>query len=347
MVFFIAFFGAAVGGFLSLILNLVYSKSFKRAWIIPALTALFTASAAVIDETYGFFAILGLFGLLVLLFLGGFFYRILSDIKEKIAEAKRKNVSNFKIFLWLAFSSLLLVTAFAIFSFGPIAIFGLFFLIMLASWLAPSTQGTFFKLQQILPTSKIRSLAMGLVEIKGNVVAKQQIKAPLSKKNCIGYYYTEHRISRDSEGKKQYRLISAEENYQPFEIRDETGSVTVIPDGLTLVSFSPSAERESGDRSYTEYTLFGGEEMMLIGAAAEKGHQVVIEKDTTKNILAISPFTKVSQWNKNRPLVQSALTFCGVAAFIIAIILSLPYTFDGHTLTLMFNHSPLLSWLIR
>ena len=39
------------------------------------------------------------------------------------------------------------------------------------------------------PTSKIRSVAMGLVEIKGSVVAKDTLKTPFSNQDCIYYEY--------------------------------------------------------------------------------------------------------------------------------------------------------------
>ncbi|MFV0549913.1 MAG: hypothetical protein ACK5M5_14535, partial [Limnobaculum xujianqingii] len=154
-----------------------------------------------------------------------------------------------------------------------------------------------------------------------------------------------HAVSRDSEGDTHYRLIATAEEYLPFEITDDTGTVSVVPDGLELVSFSPSAEQEYGGRSYTEYALFNNDKMMLIGAANEQDNRVVIVKDRVKNILAISPVTKVSMWNKSRPLVNTALVFCGTTAFLIAIILTIPYSFDGHTLTLNFWQSPFFSWL--
>lgn len=347
MIFFMALFGAALGGFATVILNATYKSGIKPFWIIPALGALLVGCAASINEQYGFFFIFGLFGLNIVLFLIRFIWEFLSNIKKTIEYEKRKNTSNIGIFLKFLFSFLAIAAALILFAFGPAAIFGIIFLGLIVSKLLPSTKGTFFKLQQILPTSKIRSLAMGLVEVEGHVVAKEQIESPLSKTSCIGYRYTIESVSRDSEGKKSYHFISTDEEHMPFEISDDTGSVTVIPEELTLVSFPVFYEDESSSRRKREYVLLDNQEMMLIGAAATKDNQVVIQKDITKNILAISPVTKVAQWNKNLPLINSLLTFTGVAALLIAIILSVPYTFDGQTLTLMFNQSPFLSWFLK
>lgn len=347
MIFFMAIFGAALGGFTTVILNSLYKFGIKPFWIIPILTASLGCVMGSIDEQYGFFSIVGLFGLNILLFLLRFFYEFLSDIKETIKDEKRKNTSNVKIFLKFLFSFLFIISGFILLAFGPVAIFGVIFLILIVSKFLPSTKGTFFKLQQILPTSKIRSLAMGLVEVEGKVVAKEQIESPLSKTPCIGYRYTIDSVSRDSDGKRSYHQLSADEEYRPFEISDNTGTVTVIPDGLTLVSFSVFYEDESSSRRKREYVLLDGQEMMLIGAATAKDDRVVIAKDITKNILAISPVTQVAQWNKSLPLINSLLAFTGTAALLIAIILSVPYTFDGHTLTLMFNQSPFFSWLLK
>lgn len=345
MALFIAFFAAAIGGFITLVLRLLYNLSSLPVWIVPLIAAIAAGSAFTVDDQYGFYTLIGLFILTAVLFITAFFYQFFSGLKERFIEEQQKSQSTPKTILKFVASGLLLLIFYGALVYGPIAFVGLFLLIFIISWLKPTTKGQFFKLQQILPTSKIRSLAMGLVEVEGKVSSSKQVTAPLSKEKCIAYYYTVHEVSRDSDGDKHYRLISTSEEYLPFEITDDTGTVSVVPDGLELVSFSPSAEQEYGGRSYTEYALFNNDKMMLIGAASELDNRVVIVKDRVKNILAISPVTKVSMWNKSRPLVNTALVFCGTTAFLIAIILTIPYSFDGHTLTLNFWQSPFFSWL--
>lgn len=87
------------------------------------------------------------------------------------------------------------------------------------------------------PTSKIRSMAMGLVEIHGNVSGKQFIKSPFSQSECVFYKYRieEYRkhTSTDSKGRTSTRYswdtIASGERRVPFFAKDDTGEVYVKP----------------------------------------------------------------------------------------------------------------------
>ncbi|PHM38470.1 hypothetical protein [Xenorhabdus innexi] len=238
----------------------------------------------------------------------------------------------------------------SIVSFGFFAVFFATALILL--WREKTPKKNFFKLQKILPTSKIGSMAMGLVEVQGKAIAEKQRlgTAPLSKKKCIAYLYTEHKKTKDREGKTYYKIIADKTYCAPFKIQDETGSVAVMTKDLSLVSLPPTHKYEKNNIRYEERAIFNHDTIMLIGAAAEKnisgkGNQIVIQKDIENNILAASPVESVADWNKRHPLVKSALTFAFSAVFLIAIILTIPYEYHDRTLTIMFNKSPLFSWL--
>jgi len=78
------------------------------------------------------------------------------------------------------------------------------------------------------PTSKVRSIAMGLVEVYGKVILynEKSCISPFSKKKCIYYKYTieEYRSSGKS---SRWVLVEKEDNAAPFYLQDETGSVFV------------------------------------------------------------------------------------------------------------------------
>ena len=85
------------------------------------------------------------------------------------------------------------------------------------------------------PRSKIRSMAMGIVEIHGSVEADQLIKSPFSKTDCVYYKFEilEYRKSSSSKGKKstyEWRKVSSGERWVPFFAVDETGKALVEPD---------------------------------------------------------------------------------------------------------------------
>ena len=80
------------------------------------------------------------------------------------------------------------------------------------------------------PTSKIRSIAMGLVEILGEVVLaeKQILKSPLSNKDCVYYRFKieEYRSSGDS---IIWVTIKKGDKGINFYLKDDTGSVLIDP----------------------------------------------------------------------------------------------------------------------
>lgn len=77
------------------------------------------------------------------------------------------------------------------------------------------------------PTAKIRSMAMGLVELNGTVEPRSLVTAPFSGRTCVfwqvevavkGKYNSWHRVHQASSG-------------QPFFLRDDTGLALVYPQG--------------------------------------------------------------------------------------------------------------------
>ncbi|PKK84171.1 MAG: hypothetical protein CVT49_05070 [candidate division Zixibacteria bacterium HGW-Zixibacteria-1] len=96
-----------------------------------------------------------------------------------------------------------------------------------------------YRLIRDIPRSKIRSMAMGLVEIHGNVKAEQMIKTPFSNSDCVYFKYEikeyKQRTSRDSKGRTrtthEWVMIASGDRRIPFFAEDDTGSVYVDPDG--------------------------------------------------------------------------------------------------------------------
>ena len=81
------------------------------------------------------------------------------------------------------------------------------------------------------PTSKIRSLAMGPVEIYGKVqAANPLIKAPFSGKDCVYYLFTAEKLVQTKNSSK-WVLVKRGEGNTYFYMQDETGFVLVDPKG--------------------------------------------------------------------------------------------------------------------
>ncbi|NOT35440.1 MAG: hypothetical protein HOP12_14945 [Candidatus Eisenbacteria bacterium] len=78
------------------------------------------------------------------------------------------------------------------------------------------------------PTVKIRSMAMGLVEVQGKVECRSAIQAPFSAKPCV-YWQVDISVKgkRDS-----WSTVHRNRSGNPFYLRDDTGVAMVYPKGL-------------------------------------------------------------------------------------------------------------------
>jgi len=104
------------------------------------------------------------------------------------------------------------------------------------------------------PTSRIRSLAMGLVEVQGRAVRRYALVAPMTQGACVWYRLRKYR--RDN--RNNWTLTSqSDSNHVSFALDDGSGRVVVDPAGATI-------------KVKTEQTGFPGEST-LIGAAVDGG----------------------------------------------------------------------------
>ena len=76
------------------------------------------------------------------------------------------------------------------------------------------------------PTSKIRSMAMGLVEVNGVAVPRSGAEAPFSGKPCVYW-----KVDVSTRSRNGWAVIHRETSSQPFYLRDDTGLALVFPNG--------------------------------------------------------------------------------------------------------------------
>lgn len=231
--------------------------------------------------------------------------------------------------LWQILMKVMLVLLFmSIPLLGVLGIF-LFFVVLIITVMLPDSESRFIKLQATLPTSKIRSLAMGLVELQGKVVARERLQAPLSRRPCIGYYYCVHRETRDKDGKKSWRLVSQEQRCNDFTFEDDTGKVQVSGESLDLHLLEKSKETFSGWERYREYRLDAGGNYLLIGQAVRRGKNVVIVRDKLRRVFGLAPVGNLVRRSKLNGLLRTGGVYAAAIALIIALILTLPIKSSG------------------
>lgn len=262
------------------------------------------------------FLFISIFVVFILLLITGIGARIFLTIKDLFTEKSRKPA--FRKIVGF-FASLLFIVLFLYA--GPFSFFILFVFIFVTFIFSNKNQ--FNKLQEILPTSKIRSMAMGLVEVQGNVKAIDLFTTPINSKQCIGYKYTIESISIDKDGDKSYTTIHNESKCKHFFIEDQSGRVEVSPEKLELIMFPIDERYSNSSKRYTQYVLYEDEEVLLIGKATLENNIPIIRHEGIKNVFGVAPAVAVNRWNRLKPMRSAILMYVIAFAFLVSCILLL------------------------
>ncbi len=188
--------------------------------------------------------------------------------------------------------------------------------------LLPNSRKRFLRIQASLPTSKIKSVAMGLVEIQGKLIMKEPLISPVAREECIGYYYTIEDVTKDKEGKNSYSTIHKETQCNVFQMQDDTGIIEIHPEGIELIFIKETNVSYNGQKRYKETLLKSGQEMLLVGAADSRNGEAFIRKDTGHQLLGITTASGISVWNKYQPLLRSFVLTCIIILILMILILS-------------------------
>ncbi|QPN91381.1 hypothetical protein IM703_02495 [Proteus vulgaris] len=251
--------------------------------------------------------------------------------------------SKFSALINTVFISLLLLSlSFSLFI--DQRLFFLSFVLMFVYQIVKRTpEKRFLRFQKILATSKIRSLAIGLVEIEGKITAGKILSSRLGQKECYGYFYYEYDISTDKEGKKSYHQTLCEKKIHNFTMSDDTGSIQVLAEDTPFVhlGIKPHQDLEYNNKRFKEYILGSNTTYLLIGHAESINGEVVITRKAPHYLLGLSPQDYVVSWNKARPFRRNATTIVIIALFVILSILVIPMDYQNGILTLYFNNTSL------
>jgi hypothetical protein len=143
-----------------------------------------------------------------------------------------------------------------------------------------------------IPRSRIRSVAMGAVEINGLVASENVLATPYSKSPCV-YCQSELETYSESEDSDSDKLggwekIPGPSFKVPFWVKDETGKIMVDPEGAEFKisdreigmldkdgspynaddSVSENYSPKPGDRRYVEQFLAPNDTVFILGTAA-------------------------------------------------------------------------------
>ena len=85
------------------------------------------------------------------------------------------------------------------------------------------------RLVEDIPTSTIRGLAMGLVEITGKAVSRTSLTSPLNQQVCVFYKYLVERYEKRGKSSRWVKIAGGDSSAVPFVVKDNTGSILIYP----------------------------------------------------------------------------------------------------------------------
>lgn len=134
-----------------------------------------------------------------------------------------------------------------------------------------------------VPQARVRSLAMGPVELFGRVVPCARFLAPFSRKPCGWYSFEIHEKRAEGDGQEASQTVETGSSGDiPFRLDDGTGSVLVQPSGAEVDVPSERIEIDLKRRA-VEWVLEEGGEYFVAGVAQrrmpeEDWRQLLLEK---------------------------------------------------------------------
>ncbi|MEA3543802.1 MAG: hypothetical protein U9R69_01120, partial [Thermodesulfobacteriota bacterium] len=127
------------------------------------------------------------------------------------------------------------------------------------------------------PTSKVRSVAMGMVEVKGQAIRQFALISPMSNTPCVFYRLTKYR--RDRNNRWRVSSVSRSDNV-PFLLEDDTGRVEVDPTGCRISAGSKQEGTpgqvgltrlgDDSDDKWVEEVIVDGTLLYVLGYASIK-----------------------------------------------------------------------------
>jgi len=142
------------------------------------------------------------------------------------------------------------------------------------------------------PTSRIRSVAMGMVEVKGKALRKYALVTPMSHTPCVYYRLTRYR--KDKNNRWQAISVTSSDNAS-FFLEDDTGRIEINPAGGRV----RAGTRHEGFPGQVGLTRFDSDQ-------TEKWQEEIIVEGTLLYVLGFAA-GKQEEGDTLREEVQTAL----------------------------------------
>ena len=328
VVFVLIPFSAFVALFHHVILGGIYGWDYKPKWLLFVLEPTLVCFLGVIKPGFGLCALVLLFVLTFVLAIVGLIIMPLVRRLRKVKAEYRKTGKKVSVFTagkvtgtYISGIIGMLVIMFIMEVSLPLIFLVVFIILPLFALKNPGGDRHFMRLRAILPTSPIRSVAMGLAEVEGIVVPGGKLIAPIGDTECIAYEYEIEDIDHDSEGRTSYTTVHSENKCNAFSIQDETGILDVTPEKLNLLCLPINKRYQKEGKRYTQRLLLPGDKVLLIGMADTRGGKTVFRYEETKKVYTLMPSQTLNKYNRAKPLINSLICYTSVLGIIASLIL--------------------------
>ena len=102
------------------------------------------------------------------------------------------------------------------------------------------------RLIQDTPTARVRSMAMGLVELEGALRGRSRSRAPFSDCDCVWWEVEVQTLRQSNKGMRSWNTVHREQSGHPFYVDDGTGTALIYPQGATVSAGDVVTEETHG-----------------------------------------------------------------------------------------------------
>lgn len=107
-----------------------------------------------------------------------------------------------------------------------------------------------FSVMQLIrntPTARIRSMAIGIVEVHGTTIPRSRVAAPFTGRECVWWEVeVQTQSSKNRGGTRSWHTVHRASSGHPFFLKDETGIALVYPQGAECRTNFDVAEQTHG-----------------------------------------------------------------------------------------------------
>lgn len=163
-----------------------------------------------------------------------------------------------------------------------------------------------------LPLARIRSAAMGPVQLSGTVVPCAPLVAPYSHVRAAWYRFEIQERRGDSQSHAWNTIEEGGSGDIPFRLEDGTGSILIQPSGAE-VDVPPVTTEISSDLRAVEWVIAEGSSLFVLGFAQRRDvgsgeRETVLGADADEVFVGSSPDSAFLMSHRNREKETSALT---------------------------------------